>query len=552
MSPYTFPAVPARPEAEPQTVYVVASGDLRLAANQKTWPVQQLVEAQFAAALSTLGWQVKRAHGIDPAKGHGFIDNQRRGMDVFQNIPKDAPLAVVEAVWQYSHHVLAGLRDHQGPILLAANFAGDFPGLVGMLNLHGSLTKVGIAHSTVWSRDFTDQWAHDRMAEWLDSGRIVHDTSHVRPFPAIAGLPDSEEKALGLALAAELKVTKAILAVFDEGCMGMYNALIDDEYLNPAGVYKERLSQSALVAEMERVSDQEAAAVRAWLDQRGMNFHVDNSGDTRECLTDEQLTSQFKMYIAALRMADDFGADAVGIQYQQGLKDTVPASDLAEGLLNNVERPPVYDRAGSRELYAGKALPHFNEVDEGVAVDSLVTNRVWTAMGLDPATTLHDVRWGDEWDGQFVWVLQISGSVPASHLGGYANVHSWRQSYYYFPLGGGTLSGVSKPGEIVWSRVFIEDGKLQADLGRGTCVPLPEAEVQRRLEATNKEWPIMNVILHGVSRDQLMARHQSNHMNVAYAPDAATADRALIAKAVMFAAMGIEVHLAGDVLRDLA
>ena len=30
------------------------------------------------------------------------------------------------------------------------------------------------------------------------------------------------------------------------------------------------------------------------------------------------------MYIAALRIADDFGLDAVGIQYQQGLKDLVP------------------------------------------------------------------------------------------------------------------------------------------------------------------------------------------------------------------------------------
>ena len=45
-------------------------------------------------------------------------------------------------------------------------------------------------------------------------------------------------------------------------------------------------------------------------------------------------------------------------------------------------------------------LPHFNEVDEGVAVDALVTNRIWTAMGLDPATTLHDIRWGDDYDGR--------------------------------------------------------------------------------------------------------------------------------------------------------
>ena len=80
---------------------------------------------------------------------------------------------------------------------------------------------------------------------------------------------------------------------------------------------------------------------------------------------------------------------------------------------------------------------------------------------------------------------------------------------------------------------------------------MPEAEVQRRLDATNKEWPILNAILHGVSRDQLMARHKANHLNVSYAPDAATADRALIAKAAMFQAMGLQVHLCGDVLTQL-
>ena len=68
------------------------------------------------------------------------------------------------------------------------------------------------------------------------------------------------------------------------------------------------------------------------------------------------------MYIAALRIADDFGCAGIGIQYQQGLKDLVPASDLAEGLLNEIDRPPAYTEDG-RELYPGQPLPHFNEVD---------------------------------------------------------------------------------------------------------------------------------------------------------------------------------------------
>jgi hypothetical protein len=52
------------------------------------------------------------------------------------------------------------------------------------------------------------------------------------------------------------------MGVFDEGCMGMYNAIIPDELLNPTGVYKERLSQSALYYETTSVSDDEAGAVR--------------------------------------------------------------------------------------------------------------------------------------------------------------------------------------------------------------------------------------------------------------------------------------------------
>jgi hypothetical protein len=117
----------------------------------------------------------------------------------------------------------------------------------------------------------------------------------------------------------------------------------------------------------------------------------------------------------------------------------------------------------------------------------------------------------------------------------------------YFRLGGGTLKGASKPGEIVWSRVFIMDGALHADIGRATAVALPEAELERRWQASTPQWPMMNAVLHGVSRDQMMARHKANHLNVAYAPSADAADKALAAKAAMFRTLGVQVHLCGDV-----
>ncbi|MGI5183542.1 fucose isomerase [Dactylosporangium sp. CA-152071] len=542
-SPYTLPVPLRRPDTEPATVYLVASGDLRPSANLRCWPTQQQFEADVTAALARLGWRAVRTHPFDEAKGHGFIDSQRLGIEVFKNIPSDAPLIVAEAVWQYSHHVLAGLRTHRGPILVVANWSGAFPGLVGLLNLTASLTKADVLHSALWSEDFTDEWAVSGLQEWLDTGTVTHDLSHVRDLPPLD--EHRPEVLLGAALARQLQDEKAIIGVFDEGCMGMYNAIFDDELLNPLGIFKERLSQSALVAEMARVSDEEAAAVKEWLDARGFTFHFGTDEATE--LTEAQVTSQFKMYIAAVRISDDYGLDAVGIQYQQGLKDVVPASDLAEGLLNNVDRPPVRSRDGSRELYAGAPLPHFNEVDEGVAVDALVTNRLWNAMGFDPATTLHDIRWGEEYEGEFVWVFEISGSVPASHNGGYDKSYSMRQPPMFFPLGGGTLSGVSKPGEVVWSRVFIMDGDLHVDIGRSTVRGLPADETQRRLDATDRQWPIMHAVLHGIGRDQLMARHKANHVQVAYCPDADAADRALLAKAALFDELGVIVHLCGDV-----
>lgn len=542
MPSYTLPTPTSAPALAQKTAYLIASGDLRESANIGGWPTQHRMEQDITRAFADMGWNVIRANEVDPELGHGFIRSQRMGLEVFRAIPVDAPLIVAEAVWQYSHHVLAGLRTHRGPILTIANFAPDWPGLVGLLGLNAGLTKMGTEYSTIWSVDFTDEWFRAGVASWAHTGTIAHDDTHVRPLPELV---DGPEKRLGAALAHQLLTQKAIIGVFDEGCMGMYNAIIDDELLNPLGIYKERLSQSALYAEMLTVSEADAAAVGDWLLEAGMTFRLGTDEATE--LTQAQLTWQYKMYIAALRMSDDFGLDAVGIQYQQGLKDLVPASDLAEGLLNSTDRPPVTSRDGSRVLHEGRAFPHFNEADEGVAVDALITDRVWRAMGLVPDNTLHDVRWGEDFDGQFVWVYEISGSVPVSHLGGYPNAEGWRQGPVFFPAGGSTINGVSQPGEIVFSRVYIADGVLNLDIGRASVVELPEAETERRKNATNPEWPIAHVVLHGISRDQFMARHKANHVQVVYAPDAETADRALIAKAEMFRSLGVAVHLVGDV-----
>jgi hypothetical protein len=67
---------------------------------------------------------------------------------------------------------------------------------------------------------------------------------------------------------------KAIMGVFDEGCMGMFNAIIPDELLHPTGVFKERLSQSSLYAAMQQVSDERGAGGGRLVRQEGPAFRL--------------------------------------------------------------------------------------------------------------------------------------------------------------------------------------------------------------------------------------------------------------------------------------
>jgi hypothetical protein len=55
----------------------------------------------------------------------------------------------------------------------------------------------------------------------------------------------------------------------------------------------------------------------------------------------------------------------------------------------------------------------------------------------------------------------------------------------------------------------------------------------------------MHAVLYGISRDQMMARHKANHIQVAYGNDAESANHALAAKAAFFQEAGLEVSVCG-------
>jgi hypothetical protein len=345
--------------------------------------------------------------------------------------------------------------------------------------------------------------------------------------------------------------------------MGMENAVFGNELLYPCGLGKENISQSELLARMGTVSDAEGQAVIDWLKERGMKFHL--GPDEEKDLTENQLLEQGKMYIAAVRIANKYGCDAIGIQFQQGLKDCCAASDLVEGILNNPERPPVIGDEKDKphykeEIRPGEAIPCFNEVDGGCAVDLVLSNPLWKALGEDPSANQEDVRWSRRYSGavktaqgelhlrdEEIWVELLSGSSPASHFeNGYASAESFRQDPIYFPKGGGTLFGVGKPGEVVASRVYIDgNGELCINLMRGGVCGLPEEETRDRLEQTQPEWPIKHLIRYGVIRDNMIL-HPSNHETILYASSAQKANQLMFAKAAMAQKIGLKAYIWGD------
>lgn len=531
-------------KAGDKEVLLVTNADLRESANVECWPVQSKFEGKLEQALaSRFGYKLKRAHGYKNDQRHGFISSQREGSDLFASIDPDAPVIVLLTAWQYSHHLAPSLAKHRGPVLLLANFDGTWPGLVGMLCMAGTLTGLGKPYSRLWSSEFDDDLFFGGLDSWLKTGLITHDTSYLHPVDASHPSRHTAAWAIGQKVGDHVMRHKEIIGLFDSFCMGMINGVFPQKALVDIGMPLESLSQSALLVEMAKVPLSLREECLAWYQARGMKFQF--GIDPAKELTRDQVLEQCAMMIAMVRFTQRFGLTAVGVQYQQGLAQSCAASDFAEGAIGSGERFPIPDEAGNI-IRAGKAIPCINEVDMGTAIPQTMLWRLLDSLGQPAETTLHDIRWGSEFEGTFYWDFEISGSVPFEHLkGGIAGATGYRQPAMYFPKGGSSIHGQGKAGRLIWARAHYEGTQVFMHIGTGRAVELPAAEFERRRRATTYEWPLLNCTLDGVGRDDLMAGHQSNHITIAYVDEDKLQDilRALVAQALR---QNIKVSVAGD------
>lgn len=471
-------------------------GDARQKPNELALPNVEAATVQLERALKKLGREPYRVEGF-LSKPHHAI--QKLG-------PIDDPIVGVFVHWVYGPHTTDGVVGKDNPLLLASNFSGQWPGLVGLLNTGACLTSLNRKHSRIWTTapDFSsDETFMARLDEWCSSGAIQYDGSAIRRHAPVS----LEAAARAQRVASDLRKRRPLILMLGDTSMGMINGYFGPRKLNPHGFSEHKIDQAWILSRGKEITDRRIDDSLAFVKDRGVTFHYGEG--TAKDFTEQSTREQLRDYLVVKDLLEEYGADCLGWQYQLGLIPLRPPSDLAEGLFNSTCRPESN----------GDTVATATEADQGNVVAMELMKRLLKDKGLHQAVMFHDVRWGAEHEGRFLWVLLNSGSS-----GAYAfnhdpdtlqGAHSYRQPALYFPTPGGTFAGESLPGKVTWARAYIENDELHMDLGKGEVVKLPPEKRDAWWQGTTREWPFMAADL-GVDRDTLMAFYQSNHVAVAY------------------------------------
>lgn len=471
-------------------------GDARALPNELALPTTTEIARQLEGGLRRLGHE---PYNID-----GFITSPHEAIEKLSGV--DDPLIGVCAHWIYGPHTTDGVVGKNNPLLLASNFSGRHPGLVGLLNTGACLESLDRKSSRIWT-EATD-WSRDdifmnRLDEWCKQGSITYDEDEIHYDISISENASKHAHKV----AEEIRNRRILILMLGDTSMGMINGYFGPRLLNKYGFTEHKIDQAWIIDRGRRIDGRRIDDAFEFVNTKGVTFHYGEKGggDFNEWITREQLRD----YLVALDLVNEYKADCMGWQYQLGLIPLRPPSDFAEGLLNSACRPESN----------GNTIVCATEADQGNAMPMEMMKRLLKVKGLHHAVMFHDVRWGAEFEGKFLWVLLNSGSSGAYAFNHdpdtLAGVHSYRQPSAYFPTPGGTFAGESLAGEITWARAYIKQGVLWMDIGRGEVVRLPADVRDAWWEGTTRQWPFMAADLH-ISQETLMAHYLSNHIAVAY------------------------------------
>jgi L-fucose isomerase-like protein len=471
-------------------------GDYRHQPNEWARPQAAETTEQLQQALRKLG--------REPYVVKGFVTKPDEAIGRLG--PVDDPMIGVFVHWTYGPHTCDGVAGKDNPLLLASNFSGTWPGLVALLNTAACLESINRRHSRIWTSapDWTKERRFmDQLDEWCSTGQIRYPEDELRYSAPVS----PQAQAVADQVLADVRKKRVLALMLGDTSMGMINGYFGPRLLARHGFAEHKVDQAWLPVRLQSVKPERVEQAFRFVQEKGVRFHWREKG--AEDFTEDATKTQLGMYLAVLDLLGEFNADCLGWQYQLGLLPVLPPSDFCEGLLNSTCRPESN----------GDLVITSTEADQGNLIPMELMKRLLLKKGLHQAVMFHDVRWGGEHDGRWLWVLLNSGSC-----GAYAfnhdpdtlhGVHSYRQPAGYFPIPGGTFAGESLPGKITWARAYLKNDELWMDVGLGEVVKLPPAVRDAWWEGTTRQWPFMAADL-GCAMETVMAHYLSNHVAVAY------------------------------------
>ena len=309
-----------------QRIALFWPGDYRDKPNQWALPGVEEATGQLEKALVKLGYS--------PYRVEGFISRPHQSIEKLG--PIDDPMIGVCTHWLYGPHTTDGVVGKDTPLLLASNFSGQWPGLVGLLNTGACLESVGRQFSRVWTdaQDWTaDERFMSRLEEWCTTGAIAYSEDELSYQTGIS----SNAETIAKTVEQGIRDRRVLALMLGDTSMGMINGYFGPRLLNPIGFTEHKVDQAWIIDRGRSISDKRIEDAYRFVRSNGVAFHYgeENAEDFDENATREQLRD----YLTVLDMIDEFKADCLGWQYQLGLLNLRPPSDFAEGLLNSVCRP---------------------------------------------------------------------------------------------------------------------------------------------------------------------------------------------------------------------
>ncbi len=252
-----------------KTAAIFWPGDYRAYPNDIALPTVQHVTQQMEAALRKVGWSSYRVEGY-LTRPHEAIERLA---------PIEDPMIGIYAHWVYAPHTTDGVVGKQNPLLLASNFSGRWPGLVGLLNTGASLTSLDRAHSRIWT-DAEDWSVNERFMEQLDAwcrhGSIAHDGKELHE----PRRPSAAAEMHARAVADGIKRRRPLVLMLGDTSMGMINGYFGPRLLNPIGFSEHKVDQAWIIERGRTIADARIDDAENFVVDRGVQFPPRRVGRT--------------------------------------------------------------------------------------------------------------------------------------------------------------------------------------------------------------------------------------------------------------------------------